>query len=80
MAAGTFTVAGERVRTSSTRRFVAWKVRRKFDGVRYTDEIASRDIFARSDSVSTVRTRIQRYGFHSSEFFVVIDTATGDTV
>lgn len=80
MAAGTFTVAGKRVRTSSTRRFVAWQVSRKFDGVRYTDEIRDRTIFARSDSVTTIRTRISRYGFHSGSYFVVIDTVTGEEV
>jgi hypothetical protein len=80
MAAGTFTVAGERVRTASQSRFVAWIVVRKFDGVRYTDEIASRAIFGRSDTLGTLRTRIQRRGFHSSTFYVVIDTATGEQV
>ena len=77
---GTFTVAGQRVRTSSTRRFVAWRVTRKFDGVRYTDEVASRTIFGRSDSLATLRTRIRRYGFSASSYYVVIDTATGEQV
>ena len=77
---GTFTVAGARVRTSSNSRYVCWAVRRKFDGVRYTDEIASREIFARSGSVDTIRRRISRHGWHQGTRYVVIDTVTGDEI
>lgn len=77
MAAGTFTVAGQRVRTGSTRRYVAWMVIREFDGVRYAG-IKRVDVWGRSDSLRTLETRIQRQGFHSSRYFVVIDTATGE--
>jgi hypothetical protein len=79
MAAGTFTVAGRRVRTSSTRRFVAFQVNRKFDGVRYGD-VGRIEIFKRSDNVQALKTQIQRQGFHSSRYFVVIDTTTGEEV
>lgn len=78
MASGTFTVAGARVRTASNRRYVAWLVSRVFDGVRYTEEIARRDIFGRSDNLGALEVRIRRQGFHSSRYFVVIDTATGE--
>lgn len=75
-----FTVAGQRVRTSSQRRFVAWRVSRSFDGVRYTDAVASVRIEKRSDSLQTLRTLLQRQGFHASRYFVVIDTTTGEEV
>lgn len=74
---GTFTVAGHRVRSSSQRRFVAFRVVRHFDGVRY-DGAKAVEIFARSDSRTSLRNRILRQGFHSSRYFVVIDTETGE--
>jgi hypothetical protein len=77
---GTFTVAGKRVRTSSMRRFVAFQVVREFDGVRYTDAIRAINVWKRSDSLATIRTAVQRQGFHSSTRYVVIDTSTGEEV
>jgi hypothetical protein len=79
MAAGTFTVAGQRVRSSSLRRYVAFQCSRSFDGVRYGEPVRV-SIFKRSDNVRTLQTLIQRQGFHSSRYFVVIDTATGEEV
>lgn len=79
MAAGTFTVAGRRVRSASTRRYVAFRCDRTFDGIRYGDPVRV-SIFKRSDSVATIRTQVQRQGFHSSRYFVVIDTTTGNEV
>jgi hypothetical protein len=79
MAAGTFIVAGQRVRTSSQRRFVAFRVSRTFNGVSYGGpEVIT--IFKRSDNLRTLRTAIQRYGFHAGCRYVVIDTSNGDEV
>jgi hypothetical protein len=78
---GTFTVAGQRVRTSSQRRYVAFRVNRRFDGVQYEPHtVASITIFKRSDSLPTLRQAIQRYGFSASCRYVVIDTETGAEV
>ena len=77
MAAGVFTVAGTRVRTSSTRRYVAWIVRRPVN----TFELGTpSDIFGRSDSLGALRTRINRRGIRPGSYIVVIDTATGEEV
>ena len=76
MAVGTFTVAGQRVRTSSTRRFVCWTTQRDMD----TDAVTVRGIFARSDSVATIRTRISRKGWSRGQGYVIIDTSTGEEV
>jgi len=77
----TFTIRGQKLRTSSNRRYVAYRFNRRFDGVRYVaDAIQSVEIFKRSDSVGTLRTHIQRQGFHSSRFFVIVDTVTGEEV
>ena len=67
---GTFTVAGQRVRTSSQRRYVSWYVRR--------DGLYPPSIFRRSDSLDTLRTAIRRQGFGSGGYFVIIDTRTGE--
>jgi hypothetical protein len=82
MAAGTFTVAGRRVRTSSTRRFVAFRVNcaESTDWGTTRGAVTGIEIFKRSDSVATIRTHVQRMGVHSSRYFVVIDTATGEEV
>lgn len=72
---GTFTVAGQKVRTSSTRRFVAWRVWKNEDGT-----VASREIFKRSDRIATIRTHVQRQGFRTGRHFVIIDTSTGEDV
>jgi hypothetical protein len=69
---GSFTVGGYRVRTESQRRFVAWIVSR--NGVYYPE------IFKRSDSLTTLRTHIQRRGWQQSSYIVVIDTTTGEEV
>lgn len=73
MAAGTFTVAGRRVRTSSTRRFVAWVIWRDEDG-----SIRSVDIWKRSDSFATIKRETS--GHRHLRSFVVIDTSTGEEV
>ena len=75
MAAGTFTVAGARVRTSSNRRFVAWIVRKDEYG-----NPVSREIFGRSDSFGAISARISRRGWSRGQFYVVIDTSTGEEV
>lgn len=82
MAAGTFTVAGTRVRTSSTRRFVAFRVNCEASpdyGIT-RGPVTSVVIEKRSDSVATIRQHVRRMGVHSSRYFVVIDTATGEEV
>lgn len=76
MAAGTFTVAGHRVRTSSQRRFVAFYCRRSETPGEWA--AASVEIFKRSDSIETLRTQVRRQGVHSSRFFVIVDTVTGE--
>lgn len=75
MAAGTFTVEGQRVRTSSTRRFVAWRIWKNEDG-----SIRSIDIAKRSDSFGTIKSEVQRFGFIRHRHFVIIDTSTGEEV
>lgn len=72
MAAGTFTVAGQRVRTSSTRRFVAWVV--------HSDGRFAPSIMGRSDSVEAIRTKVRRRGYWQGTTVVIIDTATGQEV
>lgn len=71
MAKGTFTVEGQRVRTASTFRFVAWRVDRE------TGVVGG--IFGRSDSVASIRARIQRQGSRSNRY-VVVDTSTGEII
>ena len=74
MAAGTFTVAGQRVRTSSNRRFVIFLVYRKADG---TEGI---DIYKRTDSLGTALAIKANYGWSATRKLVIIDTPTGDEI
>jgi putative AlgH/UPF0301 family transcriptional regulator len=74
MAAGTFTVAGQRVRTSSTRRYVIFLVYRKADG---TEGV---QIHRRTDSFGTALAVKANYGWSATRKLVIIDTATGDEI
>jgi hypothetical protein len=60
----TKTFEGIKVRTRTQSRYVAVRVARRFDGVRY-DGVASVEIFKRSADPAKLRTLIQRPGFHS---------------
>lgn len=73
MAAGTFMVAGQRVRTSSTRRYVAWVIWRDANGVE-----TARGVWKRSDNIATIRRETS--GYRQGRSFVVIDTSTGEEV
>ena len=72
MAAGTFTVAGHRVRTSSNRRYVCWTVDRESGKVT--------GIMGRSDSIEAIRTKIRRSPYGGRWYVVLIDTSTGEEV
>jgi hypothetical protein len=76
MAAGTFTVAGQRVRSASQRRFVAFIVHRTLDGI-LAEEVR---IWKRSDDVAKLRRMTQNLGFGPSYRFVIVDTTTGEEV
>lgn len=77
----TFTVAGQRVRSSSQRRYVAFRVERNFNGGTMSYEGVKRvEIFKRSDSVRALDVLIGRQGFHSSRYFVIVDQTTGEEV
>ena len=71
---GTFTVAGQRVRTDSMRRYVLFLVYRRCDG---TEGIV---IHKRTDSLRNARSFVRSYGFASTRRLVIVDTTTGETV
>jgi hypothetical protein len=71
---GTFTVAGQRVRTSSQRRYVIFLVCAKASGGE------SVSIHKRTDSLDKARRIVSNYGWASNYRLVIVDTTTGETV
>lgn len=75
----TFTVRGQRVRSESMRRYIVVRLDRRFVDGRYGD-FHRAEVQKRSDSTRTLRTWIDRQGFHQSRLFVVVDTTNGEEV
>lgn len=81
MTTKTFTVRGHKIRTATTRRYVAVAVRTEDVTTERGTYVAFARVIKRSDAVATVKAEARRYGFGmSGEFAVVVDTETGEEV